>query len=510
MDVLGNLAHGFAVALTPTNLMWSLVGVTLGTAIGILPGIGPALTIALLLPVTYKIDPTSAFIIFGGLYYGAMYGCSTTSILINTPGETGSIVTTIDGNKMARAGRGAAALATSAIGSFVAGIIGTLLLAALAPEVVKLALLFGPADYFALMVVAFAAVSSLLGSSVLRGLVSLFIGIAVGLVGIDQQTGQSRFTFGVLELQDGLGVVLVAVALFAVGEALYLASRPDLRREELVPVKGRAFMTREDWARSWRPWLRGAAIGFPFGALPAGGTELPTFISYKVEKSLARNPDEFGKGAIEGVAGPEAANNSATQSAFIPLFVLGIPFGPVTAILLGALLIHGVTPGPLLITDHPELFWAVIASMYIGNFILLLLNLPFVPLFANMLRVPKKVLLPLVMLFCFVGMYSVHNSVPDIWVMLGCGALGYILRGWAYEGAPLLLGLVLGPMLEVAFRQSLMISHGDFAIFVTRPVSVVLLLATAVFLVLPLLKLGFRALRGRRAAGAAAAEGEHR
>jgi len=259
MDVFSNLAHGFAVALTPLNLMWSLVGVTLGTAIGILPGIGPALTIALLLPVTYKLDPTSAFIIFGGLYYGAMYGSSTTAILINTPGETGSLVTTIDGNKMARKGRGAAALATSAIGSFVAGLIGTLLLAVLAPEVVKLALLFGPADYFALMVVAFAAVSALLGSSVLRGLVSLFIGIAIGLVGIDQQTGQSRFTFGILELLDGLSVVLVAVALFAVGEALYLASRADLRREEIVPVKGRAFMTREDWARSWKPWLRGTA-----------------------------------------------------------------------------------------------------------------------------------------------------------------------------------------------------------------------------------------------------------
>ncbi|MCL4766261.1 MAG: tripartite tricarboxylate transporter permease [Hyphomicrobiaceae bacterium] len=482
MDVLGNLAHGFAVALTPTNLMWSLVGVTLGTAIGILPGIGPALTIALLLPVTYKIDPTSAFIIFGGLYYGAMYGCSTTSILINTPGETGSIVTTIDGNKMARAGRGAAALATSAIGSFVAGIIGTLLLAALAPEVVKLALLFGPADYFALMVVAFAAVSSLLGSSVLRGLVSLFIGIAVGLVGIDQQTGQSRFTFGVLELQDGLGVVLVAVALFAVGEALYLASRPDLRREELVPVKGRAFMTREDWARSWRPWLRGAAIGFPFGALPAGGTELPTFISYKVEKSLARNPDEFGKGAIEGVAGPEAANNAAVAGVLVPLLTFGLPTSSTAAIMLAAFQQYGIQPGPLLFTSNSALVWGLIASLLIGNAMLLVLNLPLVGLWVRLLFIPQPWLYGGIAVFAMLGVYGINRSLVDVAALIAIGLLGAMLRRLDYPIAPVIVGLILGPMSEIQFRRAVQISQGDLSVFATRPISGTLLVVAALML----------------------------
>lgn len=483
MDVLSNLAHGFAVALTPMNLMWSLVGVTLGTAIGILPGIGPALTIALLLPVTYKIDPTSAFIIFGGLYYGAMYGCSTTSILINTPGETGSIVTTIDGYRMARAGRGAAALATSAIGSFVAGIIGTLLLATLAPEVVKIALLFGPADYFALMVVAFAAVSSLLGSSVLRGLVSLFIGIAIGLVGIDQQTGQSRFTFGILELQDGLGVVLVAVALFAFGEALYLASRADLRREELVPIKGRAFMTREDWARSWKPWLRGAAIGFPFGALPAGGTELPTFISYKIEKSLAKNPDEFGKGAIEGVAGPEAANNAAVAGVLVPLLTFGLPTSATAAIMLAAFQQYGIQPGPLLFTSNSALVWGLIASLLIGNAMLLVLNLPLVGLWVRLLYIPQPWLYGGIAVFAMLGVYGINRSLVDVVALIAVGLLGCALRRLDYPIAPVIVGLILGPMSEVQFRRAVQISQGDLSVFITRPISATLLLIALLMVV---------------------------
>jgi len=482
MDVLGNLAHGFAVALTPMNLMWSLVGVTLGTAIGILPGIGPALTIALLLPVTYKIDPTSAFIIFGGLYYGAMYGCSTTSILINTPGETGSIVTTIDGYRMDRAGRGAAALATSAIGSFIAGIIGTLLLATLAPEVVKFALLFGPADYFSLMVVAFAAVSSLLGSSVLRGLVSLFIGIAIGLVGIDQQTGQSRFTFGILELQDGLGVVLVAVAIFAFGEALFLASRADLRREEMVPIKGRAFMTREDWARSWKPWLRGAAIGFPFGALPAGGTELPTFISYKVEKSLAKNPDEFGKGAIEGVAGPEAANNAAVAGVLVPLLTFGLPTSATAAIMLAAFQQYGIQPGPLLFSSNSALVWGLIASLLIGNAMLLVLNLPLVGLWVRLLYIPQPWLYGGIAMFAMLGVYGINRSLVDVVALICMGLLGCVLRRLDYPIAPVIVGLILGPMSEIQFRRAVQISQGDLSMFVTRPISGTLLLIALLML----------------------------
>lgn len=483
MDVLSNLAHGFAVALTPINLLWSLVGVTLGTAIGILPGIGPALTIALLLPVTYKIDPTSAFIIFGGLYYGAMYGCSTTSILINTPGETGSIVTTIDGNKMARSGRGAAALATAAIGSFIAGIIGTMLLAASAPQVVKLALLFAPADYFALMVVAFAAVSSLLGSSVMRGLVALFIGITIGLVGIDQQTGQSRFTLGILELQDGLGVVLVAVALFAVGEAFYLASRADLRREEIVPIKGRAFMTREDWARSWKPWLRGTAIGFPFGALPAGGTELPTFISYKVEKSLAQNPGEFGKGAIEGVAGPEAANNAAVAGVLVPLLTFGLPTSSTAAIMLAAFQQYGLQPGPLLFSSNSALVWGLIASLLIGNAMLLVLNLPLVGLWVRLLYIPQPWLYGGIAVFAMLGVYGINRSLVDVVALICIGLLGCVLRRLDYPIAPVIVGLILGPMSEIQFRRAVQISQGDLSVFITRPISAALLVIAVLMLV---------------------------
>src|SRR5690606_13839558 len=482
MDVFGNLAHGFAVALTPLNLMWSLVGVTLGTAIGILPGIGPALTIALLLPVTYHLDPTAAFIMFGGLYYGAMYGSSTTAILINTPGETGSLVTTIDGNKMARKGRGAAALATSAIGSFVAGVIGTLLLALLAPEVVKLALLFGPADYFALMVVAFAAVSSLLGSSVLRGLVSLFIGITIGLVGIDQQTGQSRFTFGVLELQDGLGVVLVAVALFAVGEALFLASRADLRREEIVPVKGRAFMTREDWARSWKPWLRGTLIGFPFGALPAGGTELPTFISYKVEKSLSKKPEEFGEGAIEGVAGPEAANNAAVAGVLVPLLTFGLPTSSTAAIMLAAFQQYGLQPGPLLFSSNSALVWGLIASLLIGNAMLLVLNLPLVGLWVRLLYIPKPWLYGGISVFAMLGVYGINRSLVDVIALIALGLLGCMMRRLDYPIAPVIVGLILGPLSEIQFRRAVQISQGDLSVFFTRPISAGLLTIAALML----------------------------
>jgi len=483
MDVFGNLAHGFAVALTPLNLMWSLVGVTLGTAIGILPGIGPALTIALLLPVTYKLDPTAAFIMFGGLYYGAMYGSSTTAILINTPGETGSLVTTIDGNKMARKGRGAAALATSAIGSFVAGLIGTLLLAVLAPEVVKLALLFGPADYFSLMVVAFAAVSALLGSSVLRGLVSLFVGITIGLIGIDQQTGQSRFTFGILELQDGLGVVLVAVALFAVGEALYLASRADLRREEIIPVKGRAFMTREDWARSWKPWLRGTLIGFPFGALPAGGAELPTFISYKVEKSLSKKPEEFGEGAIEGVAGPEAANNAAVAGVLVPLLTFGLPTSSTAAIMLAAFQQYGLQPGPLLFSSNSALVWGLIASLLIGNAMLLVLNLPLVGLWVRLLYIPKPWLYGGISVFAMLGVYGINRSLVDVIALILLGLLGCMMRRLDYPIAPVIVGLILGPLSEIQFRRAVQISQGDLSVFFTRPISAALLTIAALMLI---------------------------
>ncbi|MGE0747758.1 MAG: tripartite tricarboxylate transporter permease, partial [Rhodospirillales bacterium] len=369
MDTLAQLASGFAVALQPANLLWALVGVFLGTAVGVLPGIGPALTIALLLPLTFSVDATSVFILFAGIYYGAMYGGSTTSILLNTPGESATIVTALEGNKMARDGRAGPALFTAAVGSFVAGTVGTLGITFLAPAVVALALLFGPAEYFALMVLAFVTVSAVLGSSALRGLACVAVGIVLGLIGVDAQTGQARLTLGMPELLDGINVVVVAVGLFAVGETLYLCRHPP-PAGQLLRV-GRLRMTREDWRRSWKPWLRGAGIGFPIGALPAGGAEVPTFLSYFIERRLTRHPEEFGHGAIEGVAGPEAANNASAAGVLVPMLALGLPTSATAAIMLSAFQSYGINPGPLLLQSQPELVWGLIASLYVGNVMLL-------------------------------------------------------------------------------------------------------------------------------------------
>ena len=389
METLASLGHGFAVALTPWNLLWSALGVTIGTAIGVLPGIGPALTVALLLPVTYSLEPTSAFIMFAGIYYGAMYGGSTTSILLNTPGESGSIVTAIDGHEMARKGRGAQALATAAIGSFVAGTIATIALTFVAPLMVKVALLFGPAEYFALMVLALTTVTAVLGDSLVRGLSSLFIGLALGLVGIDLQTGQARFTLGIPEMLDGIDTVVVAVGLFAIGETLYVASRYKYETEEIYALKGSMWMSKEDWRRSWKPWLRGTFLGFPIGALPAGGSEIPTFLSYLIEKRLSKNPQEFGHGAIEAVAGPEAANNAAAAGVLAPLLSLGLPTSATAAIMLAAFQQYGLQPGPLLFDSNPELVWGMIASLYIGNVLLLILNLPMAGVWVKLLAIPR-------------------------------------------------------------------------------------------------------------------------
>ena len=485
MEALAGLAHGFAVAFTPVNLAWSLVGVTLGTFIGVLPGIGPALTIALLLPVTYTLDPTAAFIIFGGIYYGAMYGSSTSAILINTPGETGSIVTTIDGNQMARRGRGAAALATAAIGSFVAGAIGTVLLAFLAPQVVKLALLFGPAEYFALMCVAFVTISCMLGASLRRGLIALFLGLALGLVGIDQQSGQARYAFGVLELLDGVGVVIVAVGLFAVGETLLMAYRPDLRREEIMPVKGALAMTPEEWRRSWKPWLRGTAIGFPLGALPAGGTEVPTFLSYRMERDLSPRKEEFGQGAIEGVAGPEAANNAAVAGVLVPLLTFGLPTSATAAIMLAAFQQYGINPGPLLFANNAGLVWGLIASLMIGNLMLLVLNLPLAGVWVRLLYIPRPWLYGGIVLFAVLGVYGASRSLADVAILVGVGLLGFVLRRLDYPLAPVVVGLILGPMAEVQFRRALQIAEGDYAVFLDRPIAAALLALALILLILP-------------------------
>lgn len=485
MDTFSALLQGFATALTPMNLLWCLVGTTLGTAIGILPGIGPALTIALLLPITGKLDPTGAFIMFAGLYYGAMYGGSTTSILLNTPGESGSIVTALEGNRMAKAGRGAAALATAAIGSFVAGTLGTIALTFLAPLFVKLALLFGPAEYFSLMVVAFTTVSSVLGASRLRGITSLFVGLAIGLIGVDLLTGQARLAFGIPSLLRPVDVVIVAVGLFAVGEALYVASRPHLRSAEIVPIRGSLFMTGEEWRRSWKPWLRGAVIGFPFGALPAGGTEIPTFLSYATEKKLSPNPEEFGKGAIEGVAGPEAANNAAVAGVLVPLLTLGLPTSATAAILLAAFEEYNLKPGPLLFSSSASLVWGLIASLYIGNIMLLVLNLPLVGLWVRLLAIPQPLLYGGILVFSTLGVYSLNNSTFDLILLLIVGLVGFIMRRYDYPVAPVIIGLILGRIAEAQFRRALSISQGDPSVFFMHPLSAALLIIAILIFVAP-------------------------
>jgi putative tricarboxylic transport membrane protein len=484
-ETLQALLNGFAVALTPINLLWGFVGVTLGTFVGVLPGVGPALTVAMLLPITVKLDPTGALIMFAGIYYGAMYGGSTTTILLNTPGESASIATALEGNKMAKRGRAGPALATSAIGSFVAGSIATVLLTLLAPVVVELALRFGPAEYFALMVFAFVSVTAVLGASTVRGLAMLFIGLLLGLVGIDEQTGQMRFSFGVPELLDGIDVVVLAVGLFAVGEALYVASYSSRLREEIEKMSGSLWMSRADWKRSWPAWLRATAIGFPFGSIPAGGTEIPTFLSYATEKKLSKHPDEFGQGAIEGVAGPEAANNAASTGVLVPLLTLGIPTSATAAILLAAFQNYGLRPGPLLFESQPSLVWGLIASLYVGNVLLLVLNLPLIGLWVKVLKIPRPLLYGGILVFATLGAFSLHQSAVDLLTLYVFGLLGFMMRRWGFPVAPAVIGLILGPIAESQLRRALAISQGDITVFFRQPISATLLAITVVVLVAP-------------------------
>jgi putative tricarboxylic transport membrane protein len=427
-----------------------------------------------------------------------MYGGSTTAILLNTPGESSSVATTLEGFPMARSGRGGAALATAAIGSFVAGTISTVAITFLAPLIAQVALLFQPADYFALMVLAFVSVTALVGRSLVRGMVSLFIGLSMGLIGIDVLSGQARFTFGVPQLLSGLDVVVVAVGLFAVGEALYVASRMRHDTEEIIPVRGRVGMNRDDWRRSWKPWLRGTGIGFPFGTLPTGGAEIPTFLSYNVEKQLSRHKEEFGKGAIEGVAGPEAANNAAFSGVLIPLLTLGIPTSATAAILLAAFQIFNLQPGPLLFENSPDLVWALIASLYVGNVMLLILNLPLIRIWVKLLEIPKPLLYSGILVFATLGVYSLSNSVVDLLVMYAIGILGFFMRRYDFPVGPVILGVILGPLMEAQFRRALSISQGDLSIFVTRPLSLVILLLALVALLLPYLPALAKRLRGER------------
>jgi len=492
MDALSALIAGFGVALKPINLMWGFIGVTLGTFIGVLPGVGPALTVAMLLPLTVKLDPTGALIMFAGIYYGAMFGGSTTTILLNTPGESASIATALEGNRMAKAGRAGPALATAALGSFVAGTLATIALTMLAPLVVELALKFGPAEYFALMVFAFTTVSAVLGASTVRGLASLFLGLLLGLVGIDSQTGQARFAFGVPELLDGVDVVVLAVGLFAVGEALYVAAYHGKVKESVEKLSGSILMSASDWKRSWPAWLRATAIGFPFGTIPAGGSEIPTFLSYSVEKKLSRHREEFGRGAIEGVAGPEAANNAAATGVLVPLLTLGIPTSATAAILLTAFQNYGLQPGPLLFDSQKDLVWGLIASLYVGNVILLVLNLPLIGIWVKVLEIPKPQLYAAILVFATLGAYSLHQSWVDLATLYVFGLLGFLMRRFDIPVGPAVIGLILGPLAETQFRRALSISQGDPSVFVTQPISATFLAITALIVVVPWLVRRFR------------------
>lgn len=485
MDTFNALMAGFGVALTMQNLLLGFVGVTLGTLVGVLPGVGPALTVALLLPATAGFEPTGALIMFAGIYYGAMYGGSTTSILLNTPGESATIVTALEGNMMAKSGRAGPALSTSAIGSFVAGTISVVMLSLLAPLVVEVALKFGPAEYFAVMMLAFVTVSTLLGASMARGLASLFFGLWIGLIGIDGQTGQARFTMGIPELLDGIDIVVAAVGLFAVGETLYLATYLNKTEDQLEQVKGSIWMSRSDWARSWKPWLRGTLLGFPIGAMPAGGSEIPTFISYSIEKKLSKHPEEFGKGAIEGVAGPEAANNASSTGTLTMLLTIGLPTSATAAIVLAAFQQYGLQPGPLLFETQPLLVWGLIASMYIGNVLLLALNLPLVSLWIRLLSIPRPLLYGGILVFATLGAYGLRNSWFDLLLLYLIGLIGFLMRRYDIPVAPTIVGMILGPVAEQQLRRALAISQGDISVFFTKPISAGVLGLTVMLLIVP-------------------------
>jgi putative tricarboxylic transport membrane protein len=484
------LLGGFETALQPANLMWAFIGCFLGTAIGVLPGIGPALTVAMLLPITAKVEPSSALIMLCGVYYGAAYGGSTTSILMNTPGESSSIMTALEGNTMAKNGRAGPALATAAIGSFVAATIGIVLLTLFAPLVADFALKFGPAEFFSLMVLAFVTVSAVLGASMLRGLTSLALGLAVGLVGQDKIEGVGRYTAGIPELVDGIEFVLVAVGLFAVSEALYnvlYEGKAVATRNKMSSI----WMTRADWKRSWPAWLRGAAIGFPFGSVPAGGAEIPTFLSYSTEKKLSKHPKDFsgegGKGAIEGVAGPEAANNANAAGALVPLLTLGIPTSATAAILIGAFQNYNIQPGPLLFQTSGPLVWGLIASLYIGNVMLLVLNLPLVGAWAKLLTIPRPQLYAGILVLASIGVFSMRQSAFDLVLMYIIGLIGVVMRRFDFPIAPVIVGMILGPMAEVQLRRALSISQGDWLIFFKQPIACTFMVITIAVLFVPMI-----------------------
>ncbi|PRB80012.1 tripartite tricarboxylate transporter permease [Pseudomonas sp. MYb185] len=486
MELLANLAIGVEAALTWNNLLYCLIGVTLGTLVGVLPGLGPVATIAMLLPITYGLSPAAALIMLSGIYYGAQYGGSTTAILVNLPGESSSVVTCLDGHAMARKGRAGAALGIAAIGSFIAGSFAILLVAAAATPLAAFALKFGPAEYFSLMLLGLVAAVVLAQGDLLKAVAMTLLGLLLGLIGVDVNSGEERFTFGLPELADGISFVVISMGIFGIGEIISNLERDETRKISVSKV-GRILPSRDDYRRSWKPIARGTGLGSILGILPGGGAMLSAFASYMVEKRLAKDPSRFGKGAIEGVAGPESANNAGAQTSFIPLLVMGLPSNAVMALMVGAMMIHGIVPGPQVITERPELFWGVIVSMWVGNVLLLMLNLPLIGIWVKLLSVPYRMLYPAILLFCCIGVYSVNNSLFDVLLTVGFGVLGYLFIKLRCEPAPLLLGFILGPMMEENLRRAMLLSRGDATVFFTRPLSLTLLLLAVGLLVIMLL-----------------------
>ena len=489
MDLINNLSLGFSVAFTMQNLMYAFIGCFLGTLIGVLPGVGPVATIAMLLPATYALPPVAALIMLAGIYYGAQYGGSTTAILVNLPGESSSVVTVIDGYQMARNGRAGPALAAAGLGSFFAGCVGTLILAAFAAPLTEVAFKFGPAEYFSLMVLGLIGAVVLASGSLLKAVAMIVLGLLLGLVGTDVNSGVARFSFDVPELTDGIGFVAIAMGVFGYGEIIANLARPDDQREVFTAKVQGLFPTAQDFKRMIPAVLRGTALGSTLGILPGGGALLSAFAAYTIEKKTKLHPGEvpFGKGNIRGVAAPESANNAGSQTSFIPLLTLGIPPNAVMALMVGAMTIHNIQPGPQVMTSNPELFWGLIASMWIGNAMLVILNLPLIGLWIKLLTVPYRWLYPSIVLFCAVGVYSTNNNTWDIWMVGGFGLVGYIFHKLGTEPAPLLLGFILGPMMEENLRRALLLSRGDWSVFVTRPLSAGLLAAAALLLVIVLL-----------------------
>ncbi|MDA8125133.1 MAG: tripartite tricarboxylate transporter permease [Deltaproteobacteria bacterium] len=476
MDVIHNLFYGFSIGLQPVNLLFCFLGVLMGTLVGVLPGLGPMGAIAILLPATFHMSPVTAMIMLAGIYYGSMYGGSTTSILVNIPGEAASVVTCLDGHEMAKQGRAGAALGMAAFGSFIAGTMGLIGLMLFAAPLSRFGLKFGPPEYFGVILLGLILVVYLSHASILRSLIMAGVGLILSCVGMDKISGSPRMTFDMLELWNGIDMVSLGMGLFGISEILITLE--ESANPEILKAKIKNLLpTFADWRQARGPIFRGSLLGFFLGILPGGGAVIASFLSYGVEKRLSQTPERFGKGAIEGLAGPEAANNAATSGAFVPFLTLGIPPNVVMALFFGALVIHGIRPGPFLINSHPDLFWGLISSMYIGNVMLLVLNLPLIPLWVQVLKIPYRILFPLILLLCIIGAYSVNNSAFDVLVMVIFGIVGYLFRKFGYECAPLILAFVLGPLLELNFRQSLLSSQGSFAIFFTRPIA-----ATAILL----------------------------